>query len=85
MSSFFLLFLHNLSRTQKKVGIELSCLISEPLIENQDEKSFVFPSYPHSLSCFAVVFLITGILLDEDSAVWLLPTYLIDKLFFLLL
>lgn len=84
MSSFFLLFLHNLSRTQKKVGIKLSCLISEPLIENQDEKSFVFPSYPHSLSCFAVVFLITGILLDEATAVWLLSTYLIDKLFFLL-
>lgn len=66
MWSSFLLFLHSLSRTQKKVGIGLNCLISEPSVEKPNVNSFVFLCCRHTLSCSAVVFLITGIHLDED-------------------
>lgn len=82
MSSFFLLFLHNLSRTQKKVGIYLSCLISEYLGETRMEDKLLSLSviHIHCILLWGCIF-DYGVLLDEGAAIWPLSTDLTDKLF----
>lgn len=66
MSSFFLLFLHNLSRTRKKVGIQPSCLVSEYGTYGETRLCARWPQ--HSVLPRGRIF-DYGIFLDEDTDV----------------